>query len=57
MSSFYKKDQAKSQNDVEYVFSAAEYLTGQQIAFILFTFKYERQVNGHSIFESISGKE
>lgn len=47
----------REKNDGEYVFSAAEYLTGQQIAFILFTFKYERQVNGHSRFESISGRE
>lgn len=51
------KAMQREMNDVEYVFSAAEYLTGQQIAFILFTFKYERQVNGHSRFESISGRE
>lgn len=51
------KAMQREKNDGEYVFSAAEYLTGQQIAFILFTFKYERQVNGHSRFESISGRE
>lgn len=51
------KAMQREMNNVEYVFSAAEYLTGQQIAFILFTFKYERQVNGHSRFESISGRE
>lgn len=51
------KAMQREMNDVEYVFPAAEYLTGQQIAFILFTFKYERQVNGHSRFESISGRE
>lgn len=45
------KAMQREKNDVEYVFSAAEYLTGQQIACILFTFKYERQVNGHSRFE------
>lgn len=51
------KAMQRKKNDGEYVFSAAEYLTGQQIAFILFTFKYERQVNGQSRFESISGRE